>query len=85
MPKIDEVVKHIEGDMDRVSELVSHIKSHIEKARKLYESGTIEELSEIGEHLLQVDCKIHELYHHIVKKETSYHPEDDVTIKKEEK
>ena len=85
MPKIDEVVKHIESDMDRVSELVSHIKSHIEKARKLYETGTIKELSEIGEHLLQVDSKIHELYHHILKKEIGYHPEDDITVKKEEK
>ncbi len=84
MSEIDKVVKHIEGDLDRVSELVTHIKSHIKKAREVYESGTTKELSEIGEHLLQIDAKIHELYHHIVQKEISYRPEDDITIKKEQ-
>ena len=82
MSEIDKVVKHIEDDLSRVSELVNHIKLHIKRARELYESGTIRELSEIGEHLLQIDSKVHELYHHIIQKETSYNPEDDITIKK---
>ena len=84
MSEINEVVQHIEGDVERVSELVGHIKSHIEKAQKLYETGTIKELSEIGDHLLQIDAKVHELYHHIIKKEIGYNPEDDITVKKEE-
>lgn len=84
MAEINKVVNHIEDDVVRVSELVNHIKSHIKKARKLYESGTIRELSDIGDHLLQIDVKIHELYHHIIKKETGYSPEDDITVKKEE-
>ncbi len=83
MNKINEVVEHIEGDVDRVSSLIEHIKAHITKARHLYESGTQQELSEIGEHLLQIDSKIHELYHHIIKKETRYDPENDITVKKE--
>jgi len=83
MSEIDKVVQHIEGDVDRVSELVNHIKAHIKKARDLYESGTIKELSEIGEHLLQIDARVHELYHHIAQKETGYKPEDDITIKQE--
>jgi aspartyl aminopeptidase len=84
MSEINKVVKHIEGDVDRVSDLLTHIKSHIKKARELYESGTIKELSEIGEHLLQIDAKVHELYHHIVRKEISYRAEDDITIIKKE-
>ena len=83
MSEIEKVVQHIEGDVDRVSELVNHIKSHIKKARDLYESGTVKELSEIGDHLLQIDARVHELYHHIAQKETGYKPEDDITIKKE--
>ncbi|MBW1679185.1 MAG: hypothetical protein JRJ08_03435, partial [Deltaproteobacteria bacterium] len=38
----------------------------------------------IGDHLLQIDAKIHELYHHIIEKETGYNPEADITLKKEE-
>ena len=83
MSEIEKVVQHIEGDVDRVSELVNHIKSHIKKARDLYASGTVKELSEIGDHLLQIDARVHELYHHITQKETGYKPEDDITIKKE--
>ena len=83
MNKINEVVEHIEGDVHSVSELVRHIKMHIKKARHLYESGSTKELSEIGEHLLQIDSKIHELYHHILEKETGYNPENDITVKKE--
>jgi len=83
MAKIDDVVKHIEGDVDHVSELLEHIRTHIKQARDLYETGTIKELSEIGEHLLQIDSKIHELYHHIVLKETGYDPEKDITVKKQ--
>jgi len=84
MAEINNVVNHIEGDLDRVSKLVNHIRAHIKKARDLYESGTIRELSEIGDHLLQIDSKIHELYHHIIEKETGYNPEADITLKKEE-
>ena len=83
MSEIEKVVEHIEGDVDRVSELVNHIKAHIKKARDLYASGTVKELSEIGDHLLQIDARVHELYHHITQKETGYKPEDDITIKKE--
>ena len=98
MRKIDELVQHIEGDVDRVSELLEHIKTHIRTARNLYKSGTaddfseihktpepgtFEELSEIGDHLLQIDSKIHELYHHISRKETDYDPEADISVKKE--
>lgn len=84
MNKMNHVVNHIEGDVDRVSELLEHIKLHITKARYLYESGTDKELSEIGEHLLQIDSKIHELYHHIARKETGYDPENDITVSKQE-
>ena len=97
MSKIDELVEHIEGDVDRVSELLEHVKAHIRNARHLYESGTpgelsairklpesgrIKELSEIGDHLLQIDSKIHELYHHIAQKETGYDPDNDITVEK---
>lgn len=82
MAEINEVVDHIEGDVDRVSELVKHIKAHIKTARKLYESGTNKELTEIGDHLLQIDAKIHELYRHILQKDTGYNPEDDTTVEK---
>ncbi|MBN2468132.1 MAG: hypothetical protein JXD19_08285, partial [Deltaproteobacteria bacterium] len=81
MAEINEVVDHIEGDVERVEELVGHIKAHIKKARELYAAGTVKELAEIGDHLLQIDSKIHELYHHILKKETGYRPEDDITVK----
>ena len=98
MSKIDELVEHIEADVDRVSELLEHIKTHIRSARSLYRSGTADdfseihtfqepgsfkELSDIGKHLLQIDSKIHELYHHIAQKETDYNPDADISVKKE--
>jgi hypothetical protein len=98
MGTIDELVEHIEEDVDRVSDLLEHIKIHIRTARNLYRSGTADdfseirflqepgsfkELAEISNHLLQIDAKIHELYHHIAQKETHYDPEADISVKKE--
>jgi hypothetical protein len=82
--KMNKVVEHIEVDVDVVAELIEHIKAHIRKARHLYESGSQQELAEIGNHLLQIDSKIHELFHHIKEKETNYDPHADMTVKKED-
>ena len=84
MAEAKEVAKHINGDVDRVLELVSHIKTHARKAKDLYASGTIKELGEIEKHLLEIDAKIHELYHHIIEKEVDYDPNKDLKLNKKE-
>ncbi len=79
-----EVARHVNGDVDKVLELVKHIKEHAQKAKELYNSGTIKEFGEIEEHLLQIDAKIHELYHHITEKEVDYDPQNDLALDKKE-
>ncbi|MDY6863510.1 MAG: hypothetical protein SV062_11070 [Thermodesulfobacteriota bacterium] len=83
MPEIKEITQHIAGDIEKVQELVGHIKKHMEKAIKICNAGNNNELGEIGKHLLEIDAKVHELYHHITKKEVLYNPHKDFSVKEE--
>ena len=83
MKEIKEVTQHVAGDIEKVNELVEHLKSHITNALTIYNSGTIKELSDIGKHLIEIDAKIHELFHHITKKEVRYNPHKDFSVKED--